>query len=241
MPREATGQNAAVVLERDTDLAKGIPDAQVAQARQASVAPVIPIPVGAWAAGPEVAAVRGGFGLLVLEGLLVRDVVVEGRHAAEILGPLDLLRPWDYDGDEALLPATASWRVISPARVALLDGRWASRMANWPTVGCELAGRGVMRSRRLVVALAIAQQPRLDVRLWMLLWDLAERYGTVHSDGVHLEAPLTHEVLAHLASARRPSVSSALSRLADGGTIERRRSLWLLRGDPPSANGAAPV
>jgi CRP/FNR family cyclic AMP-dependent transcriptional regulator len=224
------------VLERDTDLGGGIPDTQLAQARQASVATAVSIPVGAWRAGPEVAAVTGGFGLLVLEGLFVREVSVEGRHAAEVLGRADLLRPWDYDGEDALLPATASWRVIAPARVALLDARWAARMANWPSVGCELAGRGVMRSRRLVVTLAIAQQPRLDVRLWMLLWDLAERYGTVHSDGVHLEAPLTHESLAHLASARRPSVSSALSRLTERGVLERRRSTWVLRGDPPATN-----
>jgi CRP/FNR family cyclic AMP-dependent transcriptional regulator len=118
-----------------------------------------------------------------------------------------------------------------------MDARWAYIMASWPSVGCTLAGRGVMRSRRLVVTLAIAQQPRLDVRLWMLLWDLAERYGTVHGDGVHLQAPLTHESLAHLASARRPSVSSALSRLVQRGMLERRRSLWILRGEPPSSNG----
>ena len=124
-------------------------------------------------------------------------------------------------------------------RLAVLDARWAARMATWPSVGCELAGRGVMRSRRLVVTLAISQQPRLDVRLWMLLWDLAERYGTVHGDGVHLDAPLTHESLAHLAAARRPSVSSALSRLTERGVLERRRSEWILRGEPPSSNGAA--
>jgi CRP-like cAMP-binding protein len=157
-----------------------------------------------------------------------------------VLGPADLLRPWDHDGDDALLPAIAAWRVLSPARLAVLDARWAMRMAAWPSVGCELAGRGVMRSRRLVVTLAIAQQPRLDVRLWMLLWDLAERYGTVHSDGVHLDAPLTHESLAHLSAARRPSVSSALSRLTERGLVERRRAVWILRGEPPSNDGDLP-
>jgi hypothetical protein len=180
--------------------------------------------------------VTDGYGLLVLDGLIVREVSVEGRNAAEVLGPADLLRPWDHDRTDAVLPAIALWRVLSPSRLAVLDARWAARMAAWPTVGCELAGRGVMRSRRLVATLAISQQPRLDVRLWMLLWDLAERYGTVHSDGVHLDAPLTHESLAHLAAARRPSVSSALSRLTERGVLERRRSEWILRGEPPSVN-----
>jgi len=201
------------------------------------LASVLTVGAGGWQVP---ASAKDGFGLLVLEGLFVREVSVEGRHAAEVLGPADLLRPWDHDGTDALLPAVAAWRVLSSARMAVLDWRWAARMAAWPSVGCELSGRGVMRSRRLVVTLAIAQQPRLDVRLWMLLWDLAERYGTVHSDGVHLDAPLTHESLAHLAAARRPSVSSALSRLTERGLVERRRSLWILRGEPPSNNGNLP-
>jgi CRP/FNR family cyclic AMP-dependent transcriptional regulator len=234
MPREA---HVVAVLDRDADLGEGIPTEQLARARQASLSTLLSVAPGPWE--PEGFALDG-FGLLVLEGLFVREVDVEGRRAAEVLGPADLLRPWDHDGADALLPVTARWRVIAPARLAVLDARWAARMAAWPSVACELAGRGIVRSRRLVVTLAISQQPRLDVRLWMLLWDLAERYGTVHGDGVHLEAPLTHESLAHLASARRPSVSSALSRLMDRGVLERRRSLWILRGGPPSQNGGLP-
>jgi CRP/FNR family cyclic AMP-dependent transcriptional regulator len=234
MPGEA---NVVAVLDRDADLGEAIPNEQLSRARQASLAIVLTVPVGPWQAS---VIARDGFGLLVIDGLLVREVSVEGRYAAEVLGPADLLRPWDHDDSDALLPAIAAWRALSPARLAVLDARWAARMAAWPSIGCELAGRGVMRSRRLVVTLAIAQQPKLDVRLWMLLWDLAERYGTVHADGVHLDAPLTHESLAHLAAARRPSVSSALSRLTERGVLERRRSEWILRGGPPASNGAAP-
>jgi hypothetical protein len=234
MPGEA---NVVSVLDRDVDLGQGISKEQLARARQAALANVLTVGPGPWHAP---AGAGDGFGLLVLEGLLVREVGVEGRHAAEVLGPSDLLRPWDHDGADALLPVTAVWRVLCPARLAVLDARWAMRMAAWPSVGCELAGRGVMRSRRLVVTLAITQQPRLDVRLWMLLWDLAERYGTVHADGVHLDAPLTHESLAHLAAARRPSVSSALSRLTERGVVERRRTEWILRGEPPSLDGDLP-
>jgi CRP/FNR family cyclic AMP-dependent transcriptional regulator len=233
---EAPPRHVVAVLDHDAELASQIPEEQVVQARQASLASVRVVAAGAWDAARDGTAARGGFGMLVLKGLLVRDVGVDGRYGAEVLGAGDLLRPEDHDRD-ALLPVTASWRVIADARVAVLDARWAARMAPWPSVACELAGRGVMRARRLVVMLAIAQQPRLDLRLWMLLWDLAERYGTVHADGVHVEAPLTHELLAHLVSARRPSVSSALSRLVERGVLERRRSTWVLRGGAPSENG----
>ena len=67
----------------------------------------------------------------------------------------------------------------------------------------------------------------------MLFWELADRYGHVHADGVHLDLPLTHEVLSHLAGARRPSVSGALTRLADEGRLRRSGRHWVLSGDPP--------
>jgi len=234
--QEASARHVVAVLDHDAELSTGIPADQLVHARQASLASFRSLAMGPWAASHEGSAARGGFGLLVLEGLLMRDVGVDGRFGAEVLGPGDLIRPWDHDGGDAL-PVTASWRVLADARLAVLDTRWAARMAPWPTVACELAGRGLMRARRLAIMLAIAQQPRLDLRLWMLLWDLAERYGTVHADGVHVEAPLTHESLAHLVSARRPSVSSALARLVERGVLERRRSTWILRGGPPSENG----
>jgi len=31
--------------------------------------------------------------------------------------------------------------------------------------------------------MAIAQQPRLDHRIWMLFWELADRHGRVQPDG----------------------------------------------------------
>jgi hypothetical protein len=40
-------------------------------------------------------------------------------------------------------------------------------------------------------------------------------------------------VLAELAAARRPSVSTALGRLTRGGEVERRDGLWVLHGQPP--------
>ena len=86
--------------------------------------------------------------------------------------------------------------------------------------------------------MAIVQLPRLDDRLWMLFWELADRYGRVHADGVHLDLPLTHEVLSHLAAARRPSVSGALARLSDAGRVRREGRDWVLLGEPPDPETA---
>jgi CRP-like cAMP-binding protein len=65
------------------------------------------------------------------------------------------------------------------------------------------------------------------------MWELADRYGTVRKDGVHVPLPMTHQVVSELAAARRPSVSGGLSRLAASGVVERVEDGWLLHGEPP--------
>lgn len=226
------------VLDVDGGLAELVPEDQRAQARQAVVASVMEVPASTrWREPIESDSVRGGYGMLLLDGLVLRRVCVGGRHAAELLGPGDLLRPWQHDPSNATLELEWTWRVVEPTRMALLDLRWAARAAAWPQLGAELTGRALARALRLVVGAAIAQQPRLDVRLLMLFWDLADRYGKVHPDGIHLDLPLTHEVLSQLAGARRPSVSGALTRLAEAGRLRREGRTWILAGDPPGDNG----
>jgi CRP/FNR family cyclic AMP-dependent transcriptional regulator len=231
------------VLDEDPELAELVGDSRHDAAGAASNAAVITIPVGGWnpiADAPR--AGRGGYGLLVLDGLAVRRVGFDGRWGAELLGAGDLLRPWEGDGDSlsGTLPFEVYWRVMNPLRLAVLDLPWAARMAAHPQLGCELSGRALKRSRRLVTSMAIVQVPRLDDRLWMIFWELADRWGRVHPDGVHLDLPLTHELLSHLAAARRPSVSGALTRLAEAGRVKRLGRAWVLTGEPPELPSGRP-
>jgi len=221
-----------LVLEEDGELAELVPEAMLASAGQASVAAVVEIRTGLWDARREADRARDGYGLLVLDGVLVRRVGYAGRYGAELLAAGDLLRPWEYDGEETLGFETG-WRVLVPTRLAVLDLHWTERMGRYSRVGPALAGRALARSRRLAAMMAIAQQPRLDDRLWMLFWELADRHGRVHADGVHVDLPLTHEVLSHLVAARRPSVSGALTKLAAQGRLRRNGRGWVLGGSPP--------
>jgi CRP/FNR family transcriptional regulator, cyclic AMP receptor protein len=219
------------VLDADVGLAELIPPPRRAQARQATAAATVELSASSWRRARDPDRARGGYGLLLLEGLIIRRAGLDGRYGAELLGPGDLLRPWQGDG---VLPVDWTWRAVTASRLAVLDPRWVARAAPWPQLGAELAGRAVARAVRTVTAMAIAQQPRLEDRLWMLFWELADRYGRVHADGVRVDAPLTHESLSHLAGARRPSVSGALTKLSQSGRLRREGRLWVLNGEPPA-------
>jgi CRP/FNR family transcriptional regulator, cyclic AMP receptor protein len=230
------------VLDEDPELGELLGGKRNDAARAASNAGLLQIPIGGWNAIADAPRQgQGGFGLLILDGLVVRRVGFDGRWGAELLGPGDLLRPWEGDEETmgAATPFETYWRVMNPLRLAVLDLSWAARMSGYPQIGGELTGRALKRARRLVMSMAIVQVPRLDDRLWMIFWELAERWGRVHRDGVHLELPLTHELLSHLAAARRPSVSGALTRLGESGRVVRVGRSWVLAGEPPEPPRAA--
>jgi CRP/FNR family cyclic AMP-dependent transcriptional regulator len=231
----------AFVLDEDPDLEECVAPEHRRAAREASLAATMYLPPGTWDARQDADRARRGIGLLVLQGLLVRRVGADGRFGAELLSAGDLLRPWESDGEQSTIGFETAWRVLAATRIAVLDIGWAGRMARFPEVGAHLTGRAMQRARRLATMMVIAQQPRLDDRLLMLFWELAERHGRVHPDGVHLELPLTHEILSHLVAARRPSVSGALSRLAEQDRLRRDGRLWLLKGEPPARSLRAPA
>ena len=175
-----------------------------------------------------------GFGLFLLSGFMVRRVDRAGRFGAELLGPGDLLRPWQTVGAFATRPFEPTWSVVAPAELALLDAAFARRAAPYPAVAVQFVDRAMLRSRHLAVALAIVQQPRIDHRLHWLFWHFADRWGRTGPEGVSVEVPLTHSLLGELVAARRPSVTTALSSLAAEGKVERDGGAWLLRGGPPA-------
>lgn len=168
-------------------------------------------------------------GLLVLEGVMAVDVCVGGRTATELVGGGDLLQPWGDDLDQLVQPRP-SWRGLVATRIAVLDDAFAERVRPWPQVTRALLRRAAKRTRDLDVQRAITSQPRLEVRLALLFWHLAARWGRVEPGGVHLSLPLTHALLGRLAAAERPSVSHALARLTDAGLVTGAAGNWHLHG-----------
>ena len=206
------------LLDADGELADEFEVRARVAARQLATARVLQVGIGACDLGPWFDAAGEGLGLLILEGLLALETRVGDRTAAELVGPGDLLQPSGPVADQ-LLTRTCVWRVLSPARLALLDREFADRVRPFPQIPRALVRRACRRPVELDVLRAITSQPRLEVRLVMLLWHLATRWGRVEPTGVRLSLPLTHRLLGQLVAAERPSVSHALKRLAQAGLV----------------------
>ena len=224
---------AISVLEVDPDLMLHLDPADAAFAASHAMAPLAIVEPSECDPWEWIDTPDGHLGLLVIDGLLTRNVTLLGRTTLELVGSEDLLRPWDDERDYPSVPLTVSWTVHSTARVAVLDRRFAERMAPWPGVATALVSRGLRRAQWLGVHLAILENPRVDVRLLLLMWHLADRWGKVEPDGVTVPLKLTHNVLGRLVRAQRPTVTARLHELAERRLLTRRRDGgWMLHGEP---------
>jgi CRP/FNR family cyclic AMP-dependent transcriptional regulator len=220
------------LLEADAELGEGLTAEELGAARRTVGVHAHALEVGPWEPAAEQWPVVPALGVLVLHGLVTRDIVFAGRTTTELIGAGDVMRPWEDDVQFDPLPFTVAWHVHEPTRVAVLDARFSLAAARWPALAAAVSRRHVRRARGLAFQLAIAQIPRVDDRLLVLLWALAERWGRVSPQGVRLPLQLPHRTLATLVGARRPSVTTALSGLAREGLVERTENGWLLHGDP---------
>jgi len=216
------------VLDHDPGLRSVLPEADRARARQHAVAGVIELPAGDWDPETEEGA-AAELGLLVLEGLIIRDVTVADARCGELIGPGTLLRPNDARGTDAPMRHDVGWRIVEPTRLAMLDRRFLRVAAHWPTLITALVARSTERAHNLAVMVSIHSLKRVDTRLLAFFWHLADRFGKVTADGVLIPLTLTHRQLALLVGAQRPSVTSALGTLAERELLRRdERGSWVL-------------
>jgi CRP-like cAMP-binding protein len=231
-----SGGGAIAVLDWDPDLAEDLPEPQRALARRQVLAEVIGYPAGPWEVGPDDFVGVASLGLLVVEGLLAREVTVGDYTCSELLGPGDLIQPWLRIGQEQSVATEIDWDVVAPVTVAVLDRRFCERAARWPEVQAAISRRLMQRTHWLAFHLAVCGLRRVDDRLLSVLWHFADRWGAVTTEGVRVDVRLTHELLARVVGARRPSVTTALRRMTEAGSVRSLpRSRWLLLGSPPAA------
>lgn len=224
------------VLDEDPGLAMVLDEKNLAVARRYARARVVVLEGGRHDPNAIFARERL-LGLLVLEGLMIREVCVADRRGAELVGPGAILRPWDQFGREAPLPFELSWRVLETTRVACLNRSFLAVLGRWPALVEAVLERSIERAHMLAFSVAIHTLRHVELRLLALFWHLADQFGRVTRDGIHVPLKLSHADLAELVGAARPSVSIALGRLADERRLWRKASdrSWMLSHEPPDA------
>lgn len=224
------------IIDLDPELSAGLDEDSLALARRHLAAAPINLGSGVLdTASPNGDQPAPTLGLYLVDGLVARDVELAGRSTTELLGAGDVIRPWDDRFELETLPGSITWWVVEPARAVVLDRRFAAVAGRWPQMLDTIVQRTMRRSRSLAIQRAIAQVPRVDARIMVLMWMLADRWGKVSPDGVRLPLTLTHDTIAKLVGARRPSVTTALGTLSRKGLIQRTSDGWLLHGDSADA------
>jgi hypothetical protein len=202
------------------------------------VARVAQLPPGQFDPQRLVEDPSGWLGLLVVDGLVLVQVAAGRAPIGWLVGANDLLRPWEMT--EVSLLTTASWQALSPLRLALLDADFARRVAGVGSIADTLTAKAAQTSHWLFAKLLVAGTSVIEERLLLLfalLGVVPDDVGQAGGRGL-VAMPLTHQVLATLVGARRPSVSTALRGLGAAGLLQRTPEGWLLCRTAP--NGLPP-
>jgi CRP/FNR family transcriptional regulator, cyclic AMP receptor protein len=226
-------RQVSLLLELDPDLGLLLPPDRLAAAREELRVVVHALESGEWHVDELAGASPRHLGLLILDGVVAREVLVSDTVSTELLGPGDVVRPWRLQDGAQLLRHQVRWSVLTRSRFAMLDRRFAVELRRYPEVNAAIIDRVNERAQRLAVTQAISQLNRVDRRLLAYFWYLAERWGRMTGEGVALPLTLSHRMLGQLIGARRPTVSTALRTLdREGELVRRNDGTWLLTGAP---------
>lgn len=224
------------LLEAEPDLGRDLTPEQLQQARRYAVLPVLEVDAGPWTVSQleQAAGVRGVVhGFLVLSGLIGIDAKIADRVCTRVIVSSELVL---FDGLEPdSMPVRFGWSALEPVSLAILDERLLLIGRHWPRLLGALLARAAQQTRQAFIHQAISQLPRVEERLLALFWSLADRHGVARADGVWVQLPVTHETLARMIGAQRPTVSLGLTRLAESKLLQPKGGGWLL--DPASLDG----
>lgn len=229
------GPTVAPLLTLDPDLGDHLTGARRAAAERELLVRVAHVPVGRWDPERYLGPGPANLGLLLVRGLVTRELRVEDTTSAELLASGDLVKAAAGDDHSQTLSTPLRWTALTPTRAAVLDAGVLAQLLNrFPEVLLALIQRLEGRARHLALTQAISQMTGVDRRLEAFFWYMADRWGRVTPEGVLVPLQLSHRLLASLVGARRPTVSTALAGLAARGCLRRHPAGWLLTGPAPA-------
>src|SRR3954451_23271054 len=125
-PKLRTAGTGRPLLELDPELGQLLTPDRVEAAERELRVRVTTFPVGEWDGGRLADADPTHLGLLVVEGVLAREIVLDDTVSTELLAPGDIVRPWHLEGPPELLPVLVRWNALSGIRLKLIDLRTAT-------------------------------------------------------------------------------------------------------------------
>lgn len=178
---------------------------------------------------PEAAGDRHDIlGMLIVEGLLCREVTLRGRHLLELLGPGEVLQLPVLATRPRLGPPVAL-TAVTGAKLVVLGESYIRAAARWPSLLAAVQRRLETQREHLAIQGLIAHLPTAEERLLATLWHLAERFGYVTREGTVLPLHFGHEILGQLSAAKRSTATLALRSLASENAVHRLKDgSWLL-------------
>jgi CRP-like cAMP-binding protein len=184
-------------------------------------------------------------GVVILEGVLCRELALHDRGLIELLGPQDVLHP-PVASDRRSLGGSVELTAVTDTVLIVLGEAFIAAAARWPRLLANVQRRLEAQRESFAIQALIAHLPRAEDRLLLMFWHLSERFGYVTPEGTALPIGLSHELLGRLIGTRRPTATLALKALESQGSIRRLDGgPWLLTaiaerriraiGHPPSA------
>jgi len=212
----------AVPFGRSRHLDEALPEVPFELRR---ACPAVMLPAGARRVAAELPGARL---LVVVEGVvLTRTFASEGVRSMVVgrSGPGSILPP--PDGDELLQSLTDAWLTAIPSAV------W-NRLMTIPSAADRLI-RGLEETlhRQREAARSLAGIRNTD-RVRRQLGELAREHGRVGRDGIRIDLPITHDLIADMVGCARETVTRAFDELQREGFVARRGNSYQLLVPPES-------
>jgi CRP-like cAMP-binding protein len=175
-------------------------------------------------AGEAVAVPASTRLLLIASGIVVSTVTLsQRRFVAFFAGEGDLLLSPD-DG--------VTLEALRPSRLIVIDDAKREALLADPDAAGELVDRLAAALLEREESLAHLAEVVHRERVLAKLLQLARKFGRVAPDGIRLDLPLTHQLLADAVGAARETVTVALRDLRQKGIVERKGRTYILKLPP---------
>jgi biotin operon repressor len=129
---------------------------------------------------------------------------------------------------------------LGASRVRLVSPEGLDKLLGLPAAAQRVVEQLILALSQKQEAIANFAPTRHLERVQRTLCQLAHRHGHVVREGLRIDFPVSHALLAEMIGSSRETVTRALDELQRTGFVARRGSTYLLRASPESLDAAYP-